>query len=398
MDVMKLRVIDYVGNPGGGIRFGVELLKALKARRDDVRIEFVSHGETLKKYRRVLGSEGVDVPTLDVRPRNMPPARTLGIPGTSRLKQLLGCGTSWYDVPDSALENCDVALFPWIHRHRIPGPGSSHVVGSFHDAIIFLWPNLMPDHFLEDERRTLRGWVESRARIVVSSRTTLVTVLRLFQTQEDRFLLIPVAGSHMRVSSDNGDVAKPPSQILLCPANISPHKNHEALFRGVAASGLRLPLVLTGHGTKLRVLGGRQGQLRRLARSHGLRIGDSLIPLGYVSEEEYQNLLSRAWVVVMPSLMEGGGSFPVVEALHCGIPVVCSDIPVLREQISHTGGEVLWFNPHDPMDLAVKLRDLQENYETYKAKAVAQAPLLRRTWKNVADEYWAVMEAIGSRP
>jgi glycosyltransferase involved in cell wall biosynthesis len=395
--MMKLRVIDYVGNPGGGIRFGVELLKALRDAHHDVQIELVSHGEALKSYRSALESELVNFSTIDIRPVNMPATRTLGIPGTARLKQLLGFGTNWYDVPDTALENCDVAWFPWIHRHRIPGPRSHHVVGSFHDAIIFLWPNLVPDHSLEDERRTLRGWVESRARIVVSSHATLATVLRLFGTREERFLLIPVAGSHLQASAHRGDLAKRPHQFLLCPANTSPHKNHEVLFRGMAASGLKVPLLLTGHGTKLRAIDGRQAHLRRLARSLGLRAGDSLIPLGYVSDEAYRNLLSRAWAVVMPSLMEGGGSFPVVEALHCGIPVVCSDIPVLREQIGLTGGEVLWFNPHDAMDLAKKLQNLRDKYTTYKTKATAQAPLLRRTWKDVADEYWDVMKAIGSR-
>jgi len=395
---MKLRVIDYLGNPGGGIRFGVELLKALRAAHPDVGMEFVSHGEALKRYSLALKSEGVDVPTIDVRPQTMPPTRTLGIPGTARLRRFLSRGTNWrYDVPDSALENCDVAWFPWAHRHRIPGPHSHHIVGSFHDVIIFLWPNLVPDQCLQDERETLLHWLRSGARIVVSSRATLAAVARLFRAQEERFLLIPVAGSHVDVSPRHVNGAPPPGQFLLCPANTSPHKNHEVLFRGVAASGLGFPLVLTGHGTKLRAKDRRDGHLRRLALSHGLRIGDSLIPMGYVSEDAYRNLLSRAWVVVMPSLMEGGGSFPVVEALHSGIPVVCSDIPVLREQISLTGGEVLWFNPNDAMDLAVKLRDLQERYEMYKARAVAQAPQLRRSWKNVADEYWAVMEAIAGR-
>lgn len=112
----------------------------------------------------------------------------------------------------------------------------------------------------------------------------------------------------------------------------------------------------------------------------------------------YRSLISRAWAVVVPSLMEGGGSFPVFEAMQCGVPVVCSDIPVLREQITRTGGDVVWFNPRDAMDLARKLRTLQAGYDTYKARAVAQVTLLRRTWTDVADEYWAVIEEVaGSR-
>jgi glycosyltransferase involved in cell wall biosynthesis len=42
----------------------------------------------------------------------------------------------------------------------------------------------------------------------------------------------------------------------------------------------------------------------------------------------------RAALVLLPSQREGFG-LPVVEALACGTPVICSDLPVLRE----VGGE-----------------------------------------------------------
>ncbi len=400
---MRLRVIDYVGNPGGGILFGVELLKALTAAHHDVGVEFVSHGEALERYRLALEGEGVHIRIIDLRPRRywryMPPTRSLGIPGTARLKQFLGIGTTWrYEVPDSALQDCDVVWFPWLHRHRIPSARSRHVVGTFHDAIIFLWPDLVPDRSLVDERQTILRWFKSQARLVVSSQLTRATVARLFSTEEERFVMIPLSGSHMRVSLKPADGTNWLGEFLLCPANTSPHKNHEVLLEGVAASSLRLPLVLTGHGADLRSDGPRGGHLRKLALSHGLHIGDSLIPLGYVITEVYRSLLSRAWAVVIPSLMEGGGSFPVFEAMQCGVPVICSDIPVLREQISRTGGEVMWFSPRDSMGLARELRNLRENYDTFKAKAVAQVALLRRAWTDVADEYWAVMkEAAGDR-
>lgn len=398
---MRLRVIDYVANPGGGILFGVELLKALMAAHQDLRVEFVSHGEALERYQSALGSEGVDIPTTDLRPRkywrHLPPTRTWGIPGTARLKHLLGYGANWrYDVSDSALQNCDVAWFPWLHRHRIPPSRSRIIVGSFHDAIMFLWPDLVPERFLVDERQTLLRWLGSKARIVVSSRSTLATIVQLWHIGEERFRTIPLSGSHMRVPSRSAGGTVWLGQFLLCPANTSPHKNHEVLFKGVAACGL--PLVLTGHGTELRAHEPRGGHLRALALSDGFQIGESLIPLGYVTREVYRSLISRAWAVVVPSLMEGGGSFPVFEAMQCGVPVVCSDIPVLREQITRTGGDVVWFNPRDAMDLARKLRTLQAGYDTYKARAVAQVTLLRRTWTDVADEYWAVIEEVaGSR-
>lgn len=63
----------------------------------------------------------------------------------------------------------------------------------------------------------------------------------------------------------------------------------------------------------------------------------------------------------MPTLAEGGGSFPVREAVERGIPAVVSDIPVLREMIERLGGEVLWFDPHSPESLAASLATFAED-------------------------------------
>jgi len=135
----------------------------------------------------------------------------------------------------------------------------------------------------------------------------------------------------------------------------------------------------------------RESVLRRFAINKGLRIGRSIIPLGYVSDSVYYAILSRAWALVMPTLAEGFG-FPVYEALVNGVPVICSDIPVLREQVERTGGTVLWFDPHDPSDLTRKLCFLQKNYECHKSQAVRQiAELRRRSWNDVAEDYWRAL-------
>jgi glycosyltransferase involved in cell wall biosynthesis len=114
--------------------------------------------------------------------------------------------------------------------------------------------------------------------------------------------------------------------------------------------------------------------------------------LGYVSEEVYYSLLRCSWALVMPTLAEGGGSAPVGEAALCGIPVICSDIPIMREHMERVGARVLWFDPHNHEDLARRLKDLEDNYEQYKNIAVQQVGSLNpRTWRDVADDYWKIM-------
>ncbi|GAH52666.1 unnamed protein product, partial [marine sediment metagenome] len=53
---------------------------------------------------------------------------------------------------------------------------------------------------------------------------------------------------------------------------------------------------------------------------------------GYVSENRKIELLSKAWVMINPSVREGWG-INVIEANACGTPVIASDVPGLRDSV-----------------------------------------------------------------
>lgn len=55
-----------------------------------------------------------------------------------------------------------------------------------------------------------------------------------------------------------------------------------------------------------------------------------LVHLGYLDDETVAALYRDATLVVLPSIYEGFG-LPAVEAMTSGAPLLCSDIPVLRE-------------------------------------------------------------------
>ena len=398
---MLVRMIDYVGNEGGGVRFAAELLTALAAANEGARFEVVSTGRALGAYRQLL--QGARVP--GVRFTDVPPRIT---------------ADGWrFDVDEATLGGCDVAWLPWVHRHRVADAYASRVVGSFHDTIVLTEPSLRSifGRFLADEEETTARWLASGARVVVSSRATVAALGQRFGARPDRFDVIPVSGAHADPASLSDDVPLPAwtaAPFVLCPANISPHKNHETLLAGVARWGARHPLVLTGSGTDLvgspsalrrygrallaalKLAGpGRAAQLREAARRLGFRRGESLLPLGYVPDDRYYAMLRRAWALVMPTLAEGGGSFPVEEALRFGVPVICSDIPVIREHMERLGAHVLWFAPRDPAALASRLAELEGDYPQQKARAVAQvATLRRRSWSDVASEYRDVFAAV----
>lgn len=128
------------------------------------------------------------------------------------------------------------------------------------------------------------------------------------------------------------DLSRP---YLLAVATWEPRKNLELLihtFLNMKKQGL-----LTEH--KLVLVGGRGWQDQRLAAL--LSGSNSVVPLGYVPDEQLAPLYSGADVFIFPSIYEGFG-MPVAEARACGATVVTSDTPELRE----AGGEdVIYIAP-----------------------------------------------------
>lgn len=72
-------------------------------------------------------------------------------------------------------------------------------------------------------------------------------------------------------------------------------------------------------------------------------LNEDVIMPGWVREEDMPYIFSSATAFIFPTRHEGFG-MPVVQAMACGLPVACSDIPVLREI---AGSAALFFDRHD---------------------------------------------------
>ena len=57
---------------------------------------------------------------------------------------------------------------------------------------------------------------------------------------------------------------------------------------------------------------------------------DDVLLTGYVSDQKLQQLMGAAYALVYPSFFEGFGR-PVLEAMQCGTPVICSETSSLPE-------------------------------------------------------------------
>lgn len=135
-----------------------------------------------------------------------------------------------------------------------------------------------------------------------------------------------------------------PDEFAFFPAQTFPHKNHLTLLDALAVArdrhGVTIPLVASGFQNAF------FEKISRRADALGLR--DQVRFVGFVSPVELRALYRLARCLVFPSTFEGWG-LPIVEAMHEGLPVVCSDATSLPEVAS---GAAALFPAHDAEAMA----------------------------------------------
>ena len=142
---------------------------------------------------------------------------------------------------------------------------------------------------------------------------------------------------------------------LLYPANFWPHKNHEMLLTAFGIYRARHPqsnlkLVCTGSP------GERMDFLSRCADRMGLN--QRVIFPGYLSDAEFAAVMSACYAVIYPSLFEGFG-MPILEAMACGKPVLCSNVTGLPEI---AGDAALMFNPRKPIEIVNAIESIENDH------------------------------------
>ncbi len=104
-------------------------------------------------------------------------------------------------------------------------------------------------------------------------------------------------------------------------------------------------------------------------RTRELNVGDYVEFRGYISEDEKWELLRRAWVSVYPSLIEGWGIVNI-EANLVHTPVICADVPGLRDSVKNGYSGLLYEygNTQHMAEQIITLFD-EYNYKNYCRQA-----------------------------
>jgi glycosyltransferase involved in cell wall biosynthesis len=306
-------------SPGGIGRYSAQLatLLARLAPTDDV-VPYVA------RHRRA----GVD--------------RTLAAAGVDGVAQILALPRPvlyemWVRTGHPRLDAAGAAPLDVVHAPSlaVPGRGRVPLVVTVHDAAAELWPDAFTARGRAFHRRGVRA-AARRADLVIAvsaaaaDELVACSSLRSEQIRVVHHAVVPPAADPAIDDAVLRRHGLRADGYVLWVGSLEPRKGVGTLVAAMArlhrGSRVAVPLVLAGFDGWL---GGGPVDDADLAT-----LGDGLVRLGPVDEDELWALYRGAAVFALPSRHEGFG-LPVVEAMSQGTATVCSDLAALREV---TGG------------------------------------------------------------
>lgn len=267
---------------------------------------------------------------------------------------------------------------------------STRTLLTVHDLSFLRYPEHFVPKLVQYLTRVVPDSVRRADRVLADSEATRADLVELLGTPPEkvevlysgvdaRFRPLPQEGERERLRTRYG-LDRP---YVLSVGTLQPRKNYIRLIRAFAR--------LSPRETVLVIAGGR-GWLYEEVLEEAARFPDRVRILGFVEEEDLPALYRGARLFVMPSFYEGFG-LPVLEAMACGVPVVCSGVSSLPEV---AGDAALLVDPTDEEGLAEAMRRALEDEplrERMRARGLARAASF--TWDRAARQLLGVLREMG---
>ena len=289
----------------------------------------------------------------------------------------------------------------FVPSHVLPVAHPRRTVVTVHDLGYHYYPEAHTTFQNLYLRWSTRHNARAATRLLADSQATRQDLIRYYDTPEEKIAVVypgrdetlaPVAGEE----SLAGIRARYglSESYLLYVGTLHPRKNlvrlvqaFAALLQSLAASSDRrkdgLQLVLAGQK------GWHYDEIFAEVRRLGLT--ERVVLTGYVPGADLGGLLSGALAFVFPSLYEGFG-LPVLEAMACGTPVVCSATSSLPEV---AGDAALLVDPLDTEEISRALDQIVVD-DSLRQVLVERGfqQVQRFSWQRCAQETLQVLEDV----
>lgn len=275
-------------------------------------------------------------------------------------------------------------------RSNVPG------VVTIHDLSFLRLPQLFPWAKRKYLTYLCRESALRAEQIVAVSRQTADDLIHYFEIPATKIHVVyngvgeqfhPVSPSEQEVFRERKGL---PSRYLLYLGTLEPRKNLELLVQAFARWKRQHPL--DSEEVKLVLAGGKGWFFQEIfAAVKELEMEDEVLFPGFVPAKELPGWYSAAELFVFPSRFEGFG-LPVLEAMACGVPVLCSDAGSLVELVQDTAYTV----PTDDLDAfstaLARLMSRPDLCEDLRQRGLARSTLF--SWERTAKETVSVYELV----
>jgi glycosyltransferase involved in cell wall biosynthesis len=305
--------------------------------------------------------------------------------------QLLGLGFDRL-LPDATLFHATEHLL--LPVRDIP------TVLTVHDLVYHLFPAYHKRLNYWFLNAAMPLFVRRASALITVSESSKRDLIRLYGVPADKITVVYEAASALFQPASAAQIAASraryglPERYLIALGTIEPRKNLIRLvsaLRTLRQQDPQLALVIVG----------RSGWLYQDFYQELEELDDPravLLP-GYVPDEQLPAVLSGATALVLASLYEGFG-LPILEAMACGTPVVCSNVSSMPEL---GGSAARYFDPQDTGQMAetiaAVLRDGDLRAEM-RQRGLEQAA--RFSWQRAAretlDVYKRAIQKWGTAP
>jgi glycosyltransferase involved in cell wall biosynthesis len=252
--------------------------------------------------------------------------------------------------------NIDIIHCPY---QFIPNLNDVRLICTLHDVQELHFPQ-----FFNSEERAYRAvnykkFIDKSDVVIVSYEHVKQDIVKFFQKNENDVQVVLLKMNNLwfkrfdMAHITKTDLKLPFDDFLFYPANMWLHKNHKNLIEAIK-------LLKDKHSIVNIVLSGDHNSengeyIKELILQYNLQNQIKLV--GILEESELFYLYRRSRGVVIPTLYEAG-SFPLVESIFLGVPVICSNVTSLPETI---GDDKFTFDPYQIENIAEKVEELWTN-------------------------------------
>jgi glycosyltransferase involved in cell wall biosynthesis len=261
------------------------------------------------------------------------------------------------------------------------------IVTSVHDFSFILHKEYHPKERIEYFENNFFKKIYISDAIICFSEFTKNEILERLNIDQKKIKVIYHGLDHnlFKIKKDLKVNFELPKKFILCVGSIEPRKNLISLLKAYNNLDMSIKkeykLILTGFK------GWENQEIVSLINQNK----DYVNYLGYISDEELVAVYNLATLFVYPSFYEGFG-LPVLEAMACGTPVVCSNTTSLPE----VGGDaVVYCNPYNINHIKERIEMVLNDEKIQKEMIVKGLERAKQfTWEKSAKKHLEVFKEV----